>query len=123
LLLMVKQQIMRNQIIEITGQAPYVSVVERYGRQGIVPNLQGSYWMQVYPPLTDMKAPMPGTSQLCPWSMIAEVTDTATPHDRKQCVLDALRSGQRTMSLYDLPSHRILFMEESASGKITVWVD
>ena len=35
----------------------------------------------------------------------------------------ALRSGQRTMSLYDLPSHRILFMEDVATKKISVWVD
>jgi hypothetical protein len=114
---------MRDQIIEITGQTPFISTGERYERQGIIPNLQGSYWMQVYPPLTDMKTPMPGTSQLCPWSMIAEITDAATPGDRKQRVLDALRSGQRTMSLYDLPSHRILFMEDMASRKISVWVD
>jgi hypothetical protein len=114
---------MREQIIEITGQLPLISANERYERQGIIPNLQGSYWMQVYPPLTEVKAPTPGMSQLCPWSMIAEITDSTTSRDRKQHVLDALRSGQQIMSLCGLPSHRILFMEDGVSGKISVWVD
>ena len=114
---------MRNQIIEITGQTPFISTGERYERQGIIPNMQGSYWMQVYPPLSYIRVDIPGAGQLCPWSMIAEITDAATPHDRKQQVLEALRSGQRTMSLYDLPSHRIMFMEDVVSKKISVWVD
>ena len=58
---------MRDQIIEITGQTPFISTGERYERQGIIPNLQGSYWMQVYPPLTlQESADMPGTRPVMP---------------------------------------------------------
>jgi hypothetical protein len=114
---------MRVQIIEIAGQTSFIDANERYEMQSIIPNLLGSYWMQVYPPLTYMKALMPNSTQLCPWSMIAEITDAATTNDRKEAVLDALRSGQRTMRLYELPPYRIMFIEETKSGKIMVWVD
>jgi hypothetical protein len=55
--------------------------------------------------------------------MAAELADRATPRDRKQLLHDALKNGQKTMRLYELPANRIMFVEENSTGKVSVWVD
>lgn len=115
---------MRDQIIEITSQfAVLNSFKKRNDRREIISDRDGSFWMRVYPPLSDMRAQSPGKRQLCPWAMAAEITDSATARDRKQLIIEALKNGQKTMRLYGLPAHRIMFVEEAQGKRITVWVD
>jgi len=115
---------MRDQIIEITGQFSILNAFnKRNDRREIISDRDGSFWMRVYPPISDMKEQQPGKRQLCPWGMAAEITDSSTPRDRKQQLIEAFRNGQKTMRLYGLPSHRIMFVDEGQGKGITVWVD
>lgn len=115
---------MRDQIIEITNQFSLLKSFNRVNdRREIISDRDGAFWMRVYPPLSDIKIPAYGTRQLCPWAMAAELTDRATSADRKQQLVDALKNGQKTMRLYDLPANRIMFIEDNTANKITVWVD
>ena len=115
---------MTDQIIEITNQFSFLKQFTKMNdRREIISDRDGAFWMRVYPPLSDIKTLTQGVRQLCPWAMAAEITDTATPKERKQQMLEAMKNGQKTMRLYDLPANRIMFIEENSTGKITVWVD
>jgi hypothetical protein len=119
-----KIKAMRDQIIEITNQSSILSTFgSRSDRREIISDRDGSFWMRIYPPISDMKEQLPGNRQLCPWAMAAELTDRSTPRDRKQLIIEAFRNGQKNMRLYGLPSHRIMFVEEAQGQRITVWVD
>ena len=115
---------MRDQIIEITSKLSILNALnKRSDRREIISDRDGSFWMRVYPPLSAIKALATGNRQLCPWAIAAELADRATPRDRKQLLLDALKNGQKTMRLYELPANRIMFVEENSTGKVSVWVD
>lgn len=115
---------MRDHIIEITSQTSIFSSFSNRGeKREIISDRDGSFWMRVYPPISDMKEQQPGKRQLCPWAMAAEITDSSTPRDRKQQIIEAFRNGQKNMRLYGLPSHRIMFVDEGRGKGITVWVD
>ena len=86
---------MRDQIIEITSQFSILNAFnKRNDRREIISDRDGSFWMRVYPPISDMKPQSPGKRQLCPWGMAAEITDSSTSRDRKQQLIEAFRNGQ-----------------------------
>jgi hypothetical protein len=110
---------MRGHIIEITNQLPLFSSFNK-ARE----NYNGTYWMQVYKPMSENTAvAVKGAKQLCPWSMAAELADNGTMIRRKQQLLDAFKGGQNIMRQFNLPPNRIMFMEDTTTGKVTVWVD
>ena len=82
-----------------------------------------SVWMDLFPPLEDLKPRVADARALCPWSMAAELRDFSTPPTRRKSILDAFKTGLNIMRLYQLPAGRILFIEDTASRKITVWVE
>lgn len=110
---------MKSHIIEINNQIPLFSSFNKTRE-----NYSGSYWMQVYKPMSgETTVIVKGARQLCPWGMAAELSDRGTIMRRKQHILDAFKGGQNIMRQFNLPPNRIMFMEDKASGKITVWVD
>src|ERR1700744_968903 len=115
---------MRDQIIEINSQFSLLKQLAKMNeRREFISDRDGAFWMRVYPPLSDMRTLAEGNRQLCPWAMAAELNDAATSRERKQMLIAALENGRKTMRLYDLPANRIMFVEENATGKVTVWVD
>jgi hypothetical protein len=78
----------------------------------------------MYPPLSyDRQLPKLNARQLCPWTMAAELADTATAIDRKQNIFRALNNGLKAIKQFDLPAYRIIFAEENITRKITIWLD
>ena len=115
---------MKGQIIEISGQYPLLSQVNRGTETTIsVSYPDGAFWLQVYPPLSDGKLPLSHSRFICPWGMAAELEDVCTTTARRQSLLDALKRGLKTIRQYDLPANRIRFAEDCTTHSITVWVD
>ncbi len=79
--------------------------------------------MQVYPPLAGSRAPIGNARTLCPWAMAAELDDENTPAQRRANIMDALKSGLKTIRQYDLPACRIVFAEDRSTRQVSVWVD
>jgi len=114
---------MRQQIIEITNQYPILPSYEAGNKKAAVEN-DGLYWISLYPPMdTEKRIPVANTRQLCPWSLAAELSVSAIPFMRRQQVLEALKCGQRAMRQFDVAPNRIMFLEDTLTKKITVWLD
>jgi hypothetical protein len=114
---------MRDQIIEVNGQYPNCSQVSGLVKNPATSYPDATFWLQVYPPLGDRKAPLQNSRMICPWSMAAELADGCAPDTRRQNILDALKKGLKTIRQYGLPPYRIMFTEEHTTRKITVWVE
>lgn len=115
---------MRDQIIEVKGQCPTFQQISRPNERTVSAGYpQALFWLQVYPPLGDHHAAISNARTLCPWSMAAELDDTNTPASRRANIMDALKSGLKTIRQYDLPPYRILFAEDQLTRRISVWVD
>jgi hypothetical protein len=119
-----KNVIMRDQIIEVSGQCPTFTALLNKAEKVVPPSYpDGAFWMHVFPPLGDWKAPLNGARILCPWAMAAELDDAATAADRRASLMNALKSGLRTIRQYNLPACRIVFAEEKVTRVISVWVE
>ena len=83
---------MRDQIIEVSSRYPAFARVSPTV-ETIAPASypDAAFWLRVYEPLSDWKAPFPGSRLLCPWSMAAELEDTGTLPARKQNIMEALK--------------------------------
>ncbi|MBS1532374.1 MAG: hypothetical protein JSU01_18880 [Bacteroidetes bacterium] len=81
------------------------------------------FWMQVYPPMSDIQPKAENFRAVCPWAIAGELNDAEISFDRRKNILDSLKTGLRTMRQYDLPARRIRFMEYSRTRIISVWVD
>lgn len=115
---------MKEQIIELSGQCPTFKQISRPNEKTV----SGSYpdalfWMQVYPPMGDRKLAIPHAHLICPWAMAAELAGDDTPSERRKHILEALKSGLKTIRQYDLPAYRIMFAQEHSNHQIGVWVD
>jgi hypothetical protein len=115
---------MRDQIIEVNGQCPTFRQISRPNEKTVSASYpEALFWLQVYPPLGDNRTTISNGRALCPWSMAAELDDNNTPAHRRANIMDALKSGLKTIRQYDLPPYRIVFAEDHATGQISVWVD
>ncbi|HTK21751.1 MAG TPA: hypothetical protein VL442_19675 [Mucilaginibacter sp.] len=115
---------MKDQIIEVNGQCPTFKQISRPNeRTALTSYPDASFWLQIYPPLGDQSTRVSNARMLCPWSMAVELDDTSTLPDRRAQIMDALKSGLKTIRQYDLPPCRIMFAEEYSTRKISVWVD
>ena len=115
---------MRDQIIEVNSRYPAFAQVST-AVETIAPASypDAAFWLRVYEPLTDWKASLPNSRMICPWGIAAELDDAGTPPARKQNILEALKCGLKTMRQYELPSSRVMFVEDNATRLISVWVD
>jgi len=114
---------MRHQIIEITNQYPFLPSYEA-GDKKSTSESDGLYWIGIYPPMdTEKRIPVMNTRQLCPWSLAAELNVAAIPFTRRQHVLESLKYGQRAMKQFNVPPNRIMFLEDTLTKKISVWLD
>jgi hypothetical protein len=115
---------MKDQIIEVSGQCPTFRQISRPNAKTVPASYPDAlFWMQVYPPLADSRTAVSNARTLCPWSMAAELDDASTPAHRRANIMDALKSGLKTIRQYDLPPYRIMFAEEYGTRKISVWVN
>ena len=115
---------MRDQIVELSSRLPYYPQhTEHYEMAPLASYPDGAFWLKVYPPLGDRKAPVPDGRMICPWNMAAELVDPTTPSTRRQNILEALKKGLKTIRQYQLPACRILFAEDHVTRVISVWVD
>jgi hypothetical protein len=116
--------IMRDQIIEVNGQCPsFGALHERVQKPALSSYPDGAFWLKIYPPLSDLRAPLPNSRILCPWSMAAELEDSTTPTARRTNIMNALNRGLKTIRQYNLPACRIMFAEDRVSREISVWVE
>ena len=113
---------MKDQIIPIDTRYPSFVPREQAGKTMTISYPDAAFWMQVYQPMSDVKTQEVYRS-VCPWGMAAELTDAATPADRRKNILDSLKTGLKTIRQYDLPAYRIQFMEHRSTREISVWVD
>lgn len=119
-----KRIIMRDQIIEVSSRYPAFAQVGTAVETIAPASYPGAaFWLRVYEPLSDWKAPLPNSRMICPWGIAAELDDAGTPPARKQNILEALKCGLKTMRQYELPSSRIMFAEDNTTRSISVWVD
>ena len=119
-----KLVVMRDQIIEVSGQCPTFRALRNEAEKVVPPSYpDGAFWMHVFPPLDDWKSPLAGQRILCPWAMAAELDDKATAADRRARLMNALKSGLRTIRQYNLPACRIVFAEDKVTREIGVWVE
>jgi len=84
---------------------------------------EAEFWMQIYPPMSEIQPKAENFRAICPWAIAGELNDEATSFDRRKNILDSLKTGLRTMRQYDLPACRIRFMEYRPTRVISVWVD
>ena len=115
---------MKDQIIEVNGQCPGFRQAATANSKIIPASYpDAAFWMRVYPPLAEFRISIPHARMLCPWSMAAELNDEHTHADRRANIMNALKSGLKTIRQYDLPACRIIFAEEHSNRNISVWVD
>jgi hypothetical protein len=111
-------------MIEITDRYPNLLAYEVAKKQVIAPQQDGLYWIGIYPPMdADKRLPAAHARQLCPWTMAAELTGNATSAERRQHIIGAFNDGQWIMKQFNLPSNRIMFVEDNLTRRVTVWVD
>jgi len=113
---------MRDQIIPVDAAYPVFTT----GRGEAVVKASypdAEFWMQVYPPMSDIQHKAENFRAVCPWAIASELNDEAIPFARRKNILDSLKTGLRTMRQYGLPACRIRFMEHRPSRMISVWVD
>ena len=113
---------MRDQIIPIDTRYPSFVAHEEVAKTMTASYPDAAFWMQVYQPMSDVKT-QDGFKSVCPWGMAAELTDAATPAQRRKNILDSLKTGLKTIRQYDLPAYRIQFMEHRSTREISVWVN
>ncbi len=115
---------MRDQIIEVSGQCPTFNTLQQRNERAVSSSYpDGAFWMHIFPPLEDWKSPLAGARILCPWAMAAELDDEDTSADRRARLMNALKSGLKTIRQYNLPACRIVFAEDMVSREIGVWVE
>ena len=115
---------MKDQITKVRSRFPYFPQLAAPIITVATPSYpDGAFWMQVYPPLSEVAAAPADSRILCPWSMAAELEDELTDSDRRRNLMEALKRGLKTIRQYDLPPARIMFAEDNATRQITVWVD
>jgi len=113
---------MRDQLIPIDAAYP-VLVAERGEAVVKATYPDAEFWMQVFPPMSDVQPKAENFRAVCPWAIAGELNDGSISFDRRKNILDSLKTGLRTMRQYGLPACRIRFMEHRASRMISVWVD
>ena len=115
---------MKDQIIKASGRFPYFPQLAKPTVTIVTPSYpDGEFWIQVYPPLSEVPAAPTHSRILCPWSMAAELEDELTDSDRRRHLMEALKRGLKTVRQYGLPAARIMFAEDNVTRVITVWVD
>jgi hypothetical protein len=115
---------MKDQIIEVSDRFPYFPQLAEPTVIMATPSYPDSaFWMQVYPPLSEVPVAPNHSHILCPWSMAAEMEDELTDSDRRRHLMEALKRGLKTIRQYGLPAARIMFAEDNVTRVITVWVD
>ena len=115
---------MRDQIIELSERPLTPAQTGRQTDDALPASYpEAAFWLHVYPPLGDRKAPLLNAQMVCPWTLAAELADDTTPATRRQNVLEALKRGLKTIRQYGLPAYRILFTREFGTGMVNVWVD
>ena len=113
---------MRDQIIDISEEYPLFSQMRKQDKKpASYPD--PAFWLFIYPAAGERNIHIPGARLLCPWAMAAEYEDKNTYATRKQSLLEALKTGLKTIRQYHLPACRILFTEDKATRLISVWVD
>jgi len=114
---------MKDQIIPIDTRYPSFVPREQTVRTMTVSYPDAAFWMQVYQPMSTTRDHAEQYRSVCPWGMAAELTDDATPAERRKNILESLKTGLKTIRQYGLPAYRIQFMEHRSTREISVWVD
>ena len=114
---------MRDQITDISEQYPLFPLSrETEKKPASYPD--PAFWLYIYPAAGEHhNIVIPGSRLLCPWGMAAEYGDDNTPPERRKHLLEALKTGLKTLREYHLPACRILFSEDTSTSQITAWVD
>jgi hypothetical protein len=120
--MIVKRATMKDHIIPV-GAAYTDLATERCETAVKASYPEAEFWMQVYPPMSDIQAKAENFRAVCPWAIAGELNDEVISFDRRKNILDSLKTGLRTMRQYDLPGCRIRFMEHRRNRLISVWVD
>lgn len=114
---------MRDQITDISEQFPLFKQLHEQDKKP-VSYPDPAFWLFIYPAAGEHhNIVIPGSRLLCPWAMAAEYADSKISEERKRDLLEALKTGLKTLREYHLPACRIIFAEDNSTRQITVWVD